>query len=215
MEIGDGRAPRRLAESALQRSAARHPHRAFQRTGHTGRKSPAAGWASPLPAAGLPIPYGSPELLGNNTGTTAVSAPAGCRLVQGVCDEDRIRPLPSLDLGEFRWTNANGGETGSAPAARGLCCELPGHTRRGVTPSRVQPAVSKPAQSLSSGARGLFVLRSVPRVTSAPRVVGRSPRTLSSLHVEAHSKRRHGLLSHDAMLPRTLSAIHASTALIG
>jgi len=26
-----------------------HPQRAFQRTGRMGRKSPAAGWASPLP----------------------------------------------------------------------------------------------------------------------------------------------------------------------
>jgi hypothetical protein len=50
-----------------------------------------------------------------------------------------------------------------------------------------------------------------------PRVVGRSSRTLTGLHVDgqAHPERRHRLLSHDAMLPRTLSAIHASTAFIG
>ena len=50
-----------------------------------------------------------------------------------------------------------------------------------------------------------------------PRVVGRSSRALTSLHVDgqAHPKRRHRLSSHDAMLPRTLSAIHASTALVG
>lgn len=37
-----------------------------------------------------------------------------------------------------------------------------------------------------------------------PRVVDRSSRTLTGLHVDgqAHSKRRHRLLSHDAMLPR-------------
>jgi hypothetical protein len=46
---------------------------------------------------------------------------------------------------------------------------------------------------------------------------GRSSRTLTGLHVDsqAHPKRRHRLLSHDTMLPRTLSAIHASTALTG
>jgi hypothetical protein len=46
-----------------------------------------------------------------------------------------------------------------------------------------------------------------------PRVVGRTSRTLTGLHVDgqAHPKRRHRLFSHDAMLARTLSAIHAST----
>lgn len=50
-----------------------------------------------------------------------------------------------------------------------------------------------------------------------PRVVGRSSRTLTGLHIDgqAHAKRRHRLFNHDAMLRRTLSAIHASTALIG
>jgi hypothetical protein len=39
---------------------------------------------------------------------------------------------------------------------------------RRVTPSRVQLAVSKPAQSPLFYRRGSFALRSVPRVTSAP-----------------------------------------------
>jgi hypothetical protein len=39
---------------------------------------------------------------------------------------------------------------------------------RRVTPSRVQLAVSKPAQSPPFYSRGSFALRSVPRVTSAP-----------------------------------------------
>ena len=39
---------------------------------------------------------------------------------------------------------------------------------RRVTPSRVQLAVSKPAQSSLLQSRGSFALRSVPRVTSAP-----------------------------------------------
>ena len=39
---------------------------------------------------------------------------------------------------------------------------------RRVTPSRVQLAVSNPAQSPLSYSRGSFALRSVPRVTSAP-----------------------------------------------
>ena len=50
-----------------------------------------------------------------------------------------------------------------------------------------------------------------------PRVVRRSSRTLTGLHVngQADPKRRHQLFGHDAMLPRTLSAIHASRALTG
>jgi hypothetical protein len=50
-----------------------------------------------------------------------------------------------------------------------------------------------------------------------PRAVGRSSRTLTGLHIDgqAHAKRRHRLFNHDAMLRRTLSPIHASTALIG
>ena len=43
------------------------------------------------------------------------------------------------------------------------------------------------------------------------RVVGCSSSTLTGMHVDgqAHAKRRHRLLGHDAMLPRTLSAISA------